>query len=170
MLLKDEKKQDIEQITRIQYAAFKDHPIHEIGAEPVEHRIVKRLRMADALTLSILADMEGESVGHIAISPAAIGESLHGWYLLGPVGVLPAHQRKGVGSALIDEAIRRMKTMDAKGIVLVGDPAFYKRFGFSNVPDITYEGIPGQFILSLPFTKERTKGGIIAHKAFYPED
>lgn len=170
MLLKNEQHKDIERISQIQYAAFKDHPIHAAGAEPVEHLIVERLRKANALTLSILAEEKGEAVGHIAISPAVVGRSSQGWYLLGPVGVMPQHQGKGIGSTLIHEALGRMGNMGADGIVLVGDPAFYKRFGFKNVPGITYEGIPGQFILTLPFTNRNTEGAIVAHEAFYPTD
>jgi len=168
MLLKNEQPEDIKRISQIQYTAFKDHPIHVAGSEPVEHLIVERLRNANALTLSLLAEEEGKAVGHIAISPAVVGESSRGWYLLGPVGVCPEYQGKGIGSALIRETLFRMEDMSAEGVVLVGDPAFYKRFGFKNVPGITYEGIPAQFILTLPFTNRNTEGAIKAHKAFYP--
>lgn len=166
MLIKDEQPNDSNRITNIQYAAFKGHPMHAPGAEPTEHIIVERLRASKALALSLLAEEGGEAVGHIAISPATIGNSTSGWYLLGPVGVVPAHQGHGIGSCLIRETLQRMKDKGAEGIVLVGEPKFYNQFGFKNVPTITYSGVPDQYVLALSFTDNEPEGEIVAHDAF----
>lgn len=165
MRIRQERPNDVERITRIQYAAFKGHPMHEPGAEPVEHRIVERLRAANALSLSLLAEEEQQLVGHIALSPATVGGT-EGWRLLGPIGVLPEHQGKGIGSALLREALRRMRAKKLLGVVLVGDPGFYGRFGFCSAPGLSWEGVPEQFVLALPFSEVQPEGAIIAHEAF----
>ena len=166
MLLQDERFEDVIRISQIQYAAFKGHPMHAPGAEPVEHRIVERLRAADALTLSLVATVDGEAVGHIALSPAVVGEAGHGWFLLGPVGVLPQHQGRGVGSALVRETLQRAREADAFGVVLVGDPGFYARLGFRNAPGLLYRGVPDRYVLAAWFGETLPHGGIIAHEAF----
>lgn len=164
MQIRHESNSDIKTVDRIQYAAFKDHPLHEIGAEPVEHAIVETLRASGELALSLVAERNGESVGHIAFSAATVGGS-NGWFLLGPIGVLPAHQRVGVGSALVREAIDILKGRGASGIVLVGDPAYYRRFGFASRGGLTYPGVPGSFVLALPFGGN-PEGEVGVHRAF----
>jgi len=162
----DEQYGDAARITDIHYAAFKGHPMHKLGAEPVEHRIVEHLRAQSALSLSLLAEDGGEAVGHIAFSPAVVGDNTGGWYLLGPVGVIPARQGQGIGSALIREALERLRRNKAAGVVLVGDPAYYERFGFASIPGLTYAGVPDQYVLALSLNGEQPKGGISAHEAF----
>ncbi len=140
--------------------------MHPPGAEPVEHRIVARLRASGSLALSLLAEVGGEAVGHIALSPAVVGETRNGWFLLGPVGVLPPFQGQGIGSALVRESLRRMREARAAGIVLVGDPGFYARFGFGNVQGLIWPGVPDQYVLAACFGDTLPTGEIIAHQAF----
>ena len=166
MQIRDERPDDVLRISQIQYAAFKGHPVHAPGAEPLEHHIVERLRASDALTLSLLAEAGGEGVGHIAFSPAVVGEARSGWFLLGPVGVLPRFQGQCTGSALVRESLRRMRGLGAVGIVLVGDPGFYARFGFGNVRGLVYRGVPDQYVLAACFGDKAPCGEIIAHAAF----
>jgi len=166
MLIRDERSDDWLRISQIQYAAFKGHPMHPPGAEPVEHRIVERLRASGALALSLLAERDGEALGHIALSPAVVGEERFGWFLLGPVGVLPRFQGQGIGSALVRESLRRMRDAKAAGIALVGDPGFYLRFGFRNVRGLRYEGVPDQYVLATRFGDKAPGGAILAHEAF----
>jgi len=166
MLIRDEQTNDIERVTKIQYAAFKGHPMHPPGSEPVEQRIVELLRAKNALTLSLLAEEDGVAAGHIAISPAVVGACAEGWHLLGPVGVVPERQGRGIGTALIRETLSRMRESGSLGLVLVGDPAFYGRFGFRSMEGLTYTGVPGQYVLALPFTEALSEGEIIAHEAF----
>lgn len=123
MNIRTERISDITTISNLHYAAFKDHPQHPPGAEPVEHLIVERLRAAGDLTLSLVAEVDGVVTGHIAICPTTVGGNARGWFLLGPVVVLPQQQGQGIGSALVREAADRMRKQEAAGIVLVGDPA-----------------------------------------------
>lgn len=166
MILRDERAGDVARITDIQYAAFKNHPLHAPGAEPTEHRIVERLRASGDLTLSLLAEEEGRAVAHLALSPAKIGADSSGWLLLGPIGVLPQLQGQGIGSALMRETLRRMEEAGALGIVLVGDPGFYGRFGFRSVPGLTWPGVPDQYVLAVCFTNQTPQGAIAGHEAF----
>jgi putative acetyltransferase len=166
MHIRDERPDDASTISQIHYAAFKDHPVHPPGSEPVEHLIVERLQACGDLTLSLVAEEGGKVTGHIAISPAVVGEDKTGWYLLGPVGVLPSLQGKGIGSALVSEALSRMRAMGAAGVVLVGDPSFYTRFGFANVPGLGYPGVPDQYVLAACLGGRAPKGDIAAHEAF----
>jgi len=166
MLIRDERPDDVPSISRIHYAAFKGHPVHPPGSEPVEHHIVERLRACGHLTLSLMAEEGGEAVGHMAISPAVVGEERGGWFLLGPVGVMPGLQGRGIGSALVREALGRLRAMGAAGVVLVGDPGFYARFGFVNLPGLTYPGVPDQYVLAASLAGTAPKGDIVTHNAF----
>lgn len=166
MILRNERPSDVARITAIQYAAFKDHPLHPPGAEPTEHRIVEGLRAAGALTLSLLAEKDGEAVAHIALSPAQVGADASGWFLLGPIGVLPGHQNQGLGSALVRESLRLIQGQAALGVVLVGDPGFYGRFGFAHVPGLTWPGVPDQYVLAVCCGPRAPQGPIQAHAAF----
>jgi putative acetyltransferase len=181
--IRPEESWECEAISRIEYAAFLNHPMHPPGAEPTEHLIVERLRAAGDLALSLVAEDEagdriGEKdgcgagsestlVGHLALSPATVGEDQDGWYLLGPVGVLPARQRQGIGSALIRESLRVMQDAGAKGLVLVGDPTYYARFGFRTYDTLEYPGVPHQYVQALVLHGEEPKGAIAAHPAFH---
>ena len=68
MQIRKELPNDIERISQIHYAAFKGHPTHKPGAEPVEHLIVERLRASNALSLSLMAEESQEAVGNIVFS------------------------------------------------------------------------------------------------------
>lgn len=182
MRIRCEEKRDCAAISRVQYAAFTNHPVHPPGAEPTEHRIVERLRADGALALSLVAEDgpgdgpggAGENaaggaarlVGHIALSPAAVGDEAEGWYLLGPVGVLPERQRQGIGSALVRETLRPLAAAGERGVVLVGDPAYYARFGFRTHPGLEYPGVPHQYVLALVLHGGEPAGAIAAHPAF----
>jgi putative acetyltransferase len=63
-----------------------------------EHRIVGALRTAGRLTGSLVAEADGQVVGHAAASPVTVSDGAQGWYGLGPVSVLPEHQGRGIGS------------------------------------------------------------------------
>lgn len=80
---------------------------------------------------SLLAEVDGEVVAHIAFSPVTMGES-ESWQggILAPLGVKPAFQRRGAGSALIESGIARLKSSDVNMLFVYGDPSYYGRFGF----------------------------------------
>lgn len=163
MILRKETAADVEAITEVTVAAFKNHPI----SHQTEHFIIKALRAAGALTVSLAADVDGRVIGHIAFSPVTISDGTTGWYGLGPVSVLPERQRRGVGKALINHGLSLLRDMGAQGCALVGDPNYYRRFGFANDPELIHEGIPQEVFLVLPFTETRPKGTVEFHPGFW---
>lgn len=162
MLIRKETESDGEEIFQITKAAFEDHPY----GNQTEQFIVNALRAAKALSISLVAEIEGKVVGHIAFSRVAISDGSPSWYGLGPVSVLPAFQKRGIGKALVHEGLAWLKTLGAKGCVLVGDPAYYHRFGFRNLPDLHHEGVPPENLLALPFGNQVPYGKVTFHQAF----
>lgn len=165
MIIRKEQNSDIDSITEVTMAAFKNHPI----SRQTEHFIIKALRASDALTLSLVAEIDGRVVGHIAFSPIAISDGATDWYGMGPVSVLPDHQKQGIGKALINEGFSLLKDIGAQGCALVGPPDYYKKFGFKNDLEMIHEGIPQEVFLVLPFNEKIPRGIIIFHEAFKAE-
>ncbi|MBI5523443.1 MAG: N-acetyltransferase [Desulfarculus sp.] len=162
MLIRDETPSDIAAIDSVTIAAFADHPF----SQQTEQFIVKALRAAGALTVSLVAEIEGQVKGHIAFSPVTIAQKACGWYGMGPVSVLPARQRQGIGSALVREGLGRLRALSARGCALVGPPEYYQRFGFHNHPALVHEGIPQEFFLVLPLGDSLPQGAVAFHEAF----
>ena len=90
--------------------------------------------------LSLVADEGGELVGHVLLSYAALGDRRV--LLLGPIGIVPARQRQGIGSALVEEGLRRAEELREPMVVLEGDPRYYARFGFRPAAELGIEGPP----------------------------
>lgn len=161
--IRNETAADIAAISEVTEAAFRNHP----HSKQTEGFVIHALRKADALTVSLVAVVEGKVVGHVAFSLVRISDGSSGWYGLGPVSVLPELQRQGIGKALIREGLARLKTAGANGCLLVGDPDYYKRFGFRNFPELIYESIPQQYFVVLPFGKTVPRGTVTFHEAFH---
>jgi putative acetyltransferase len=162
LILRNERVTDIEAITEITIAAFKNHPI----SNHTEQFIINALRAAGALTISLVAEIDGQVVGHIAFSPVTVSDGATGWYGLGPVSVLPDFQKQGIGKALINEGLSLLKNIGGQGCALVGDPNYYKRFDFKNYPELVHEGVPQEVFLVLPFTEKIPKGIVVFHEGF----
>lgn len=162
MIIRNEMGSDVEAIFEVTKAAFGNHPY----SNHTEQFMVNALRAANALTVSLVAEVGGKVVGHIAFSPVTISDGSQNWYGLGPISVLPGCQRQGIGKALMHEGLSLLKTLGAKGCVLVGDPHYYERFGFRNFPDLIYEGIPQEYVLALPFDKHKAHGTVAFHQGF----
>lgn len=137
--IREERPEDADAIRAVNDRAF--------GGE-AEGRIVDALRLADALTLSLVAAVGGSVIGHVAFSPVQAGSGVTGTGLA-PVAVLPEHQRRGIGSALIQAGLARLMATGTPFVVVLGHPEYYPRFGFEparrhgmrcewNVPDDTF--------------------------------
>ncbi|WP_414898993.1 GNAT family N-acetyltransferase [Rhodovulum sp. YEN HP10] len=100
----------------------------------------------------------------MAASDARIGAA-SGWGLIGPLAVRPPRQGQGIGSALMAEAIIRLRAT-CKGAALVGDPGYYGRFGFRSFHQLRVGSCPPQFVQALPFDAREPKGELIHHSAF----
>ncbi len=105
-------------------------------------------------------------MGHIAFSPVTINGTHHHWFALGPIAVLPALQRQGIGIKLVNEGLRSIRALGAQGCVLVGDPAYYSRFGFSHNPVLTMEDVPPEVLLCLSIAERVPQGEVEHHAAF----
>ena len=129
MLIRNENESDIEDITNIHKQAFNG---------PDEGEIVKNLRKNNNLTISLVAEINKKIVGHIAYSPIYNkNEEIIG-IGLAPVAVLPSHQKQGVGSELIKQGNNTALSKGYKRIFVLGDPAYYRRFGFEIAKNYNY--------------------------------
>jgi putative acetyltransferase len=162
MLIHNERPMDAPAIHALTKAAFQGAPY----SDGTEQRVVDALRAANALTLSLVAILDDVVVGHIAFSPVAIDGRAGRWFGLGPVSVQPGRQRAGIGSALIREGLDRLRAMGADGCVLLGDPAYYSRFGFASDPRLRYRDAPAAYFQRLTFGSEAPVGAVEFHPAF----
>jgi putative acetyltransferase len=162
VLIRSERSDDIGAIAEVTAAAFKTLAI----SNQTEQFIITALRAAKALKVSLVAEVAGRVVGHIAFSPVTISDESPEWYGLGPVSVLPGYQRRGIGSALIREGILRLKDLGARGCCLVGHPGYYRRFGFQNIRGLACEGVPQEVFFGLSFDGHIPQGIVEFDLAF----
>ncbi len=170
--------------------AFVGHP----HSDQTEHLLVERLRLAGALTLSLVAVEAGLIVGYIAFSPVIIDgvpdqqeqgqqpEPAQGswprskprswpglWLGLAPVAVLPGEQKRGIGTALIEAGLTRSRALGVAGCVVLGDPAYYRRFGFRQHDGLTcLYPVPPEYFMALFFGEAVSppRGQVRYHPAF----
>ncbi|MET4576363.1 GNAT family N-acetyltransferase [Ottowia thiooxydans] len=159
--LRHETQGDIAAIDAVTIAAFANAP----HTSHTEQFIVRALRAANELTLSIVAVEQGRIVGHVALSPVTItdpeGRRAERWFGLGPISVLPDRQGQGIGSRLIERALSDLRSMQAAGCVLLGDPAYYGRFGFRAHAGLRLPGLPPDYFMALTLHGSLPEG--IAH-------
>ncbi len=162
MTISKERPQDIEAISRLTEAAFRN----EEYSSHTEHFIVNALRRTGQLSISLVAAEHDEILGHVAISPVSISSGVTGWYGLGPISVRPDRQGKGIGSALMWAALQQLRQQGAAGCVVLGDPAYYGRFGFKAHPGLELPDVPPEYFQALSFTGELPVGVVKYAAAF----
>ena len=114
--------------------------IHEVNVaafgRPNEAELVDKLRQRVAFTLSLVAEMAGQVVGHLLFTPVVIvgEEESFTAVALGPVAVLPDCQNQGIGSQLIKAGLAACREQGDEIVVILGHPNYYPRFGF--VPSV----------------------------------
>jgi putative acetyltransferase len=160
--VRSESDADVSAITEVTVAAFKTLEI----SNHTEQFIIAALRAAKALTVSLVAEMDGRVVGHVAFSPVTISDGTQNWYGLGPVSVLPEYQRQGIGKALILEGLSCLRNLNGQGCCLVGHPDYYRKFGFENIPGLLHEGVPQEVFLALSFDGVAPQGTVTFHEGF----
>jgi putative acetyltransferase len=161
-LIRDEKSTDYDAISEVTIAAFEKMEI----SDHTEQFIIEALRSAKALSISLVAEVDGSVVGHIAFSPVTMSDGMKDWYGLGPVSVHPDLQRKGIGKALIRKGLSRLKGLKAKGCCLVGHPHYYRQFGFENVEGLVFEGVPSEVFFVMSFDGNIPQGFVVFHEGF----
>jgi putative acetyltransferase len=158
----NEKSGDEARIHQVTEQAFFSAP----HTDHTEQFIVDALRRAGALTISRVAKADGEIIGHVAISPVTISGGATGWFGLGPISVLPEFQGLGIGSKLMQSSLAALEAMEASGCVVLGDPAYYGRFGFKVVDGLVFPGVPAEYFQALSFSDEFPTGEVSYHEAF----
>ncbi|WP_257387894.1 GNAT family N-acetyltransferase [Tahibacter caeni] len=160
--LRHETPGDAAAIDAVTVAAFRDAP----HTQHTEQFIVRALRAAGQLSVSLVAEHDGVMVGHVAMSTVAISDGAKDWYGLGPVSVIPSHQGRGIGSQLVTQTLADLRERGAAGCVVLGEPGYYSRFGFRAEPQLNFPGVPPEYFQALPFGAALPRGNVSYHEAF----
>ena len=122
LTIRETKKADRKAVLALIEAAF---------GQPDEATLVQKMWDEDAIALDLTAEENGSVVGHCAFSIVTADPALEGAALgMAPVSVAPSRQRSGIGSALVETGLDICKTRGASLVVVLGEPAYYSRFGF----------------------------------------
>ena len=157
--LRPEAAGDVEAIAALTTSAFAGNP-HASGTEA---DIIARLRASGALAVSLVAEAGGSLVGHVAFSPT----NHPGWFALGPISVAPGVQKRGIGTELIGAGVADLRMKGASGCILMGDPAYYGRFGFLVTPEKCPPGLPGEYFMTMALDGGLPDGVFEFHPAFF---
>ena len=123
MLIRAEKECDQDTVHAVNMSAFKT---------PSEADLVDALRTQAQPVVSLVAEENGEVVGHIMFSPVSLSDHPNLKVMgLAPMAVVPVHQRTGIGSALVRAGLDQCRQLDFVAVVVLGHPEYYPRFGFS---------------------------------------
>lgn len=163
MMIRPEQVGDLDAIGVVTQAAFRDVPYSDHN----EHLVIERSRRAGALAVSLVAEEGGAITGHIGFSHVGLPESSDIWFGLGPLSVLPEWQGRGVGSALVHRGLDALRQLNAGGCVVMGDPAYYRRFGFRHDERLKAEGIDDEYFMILPLQGGTASGIVRYHQAFF---
>lgn len=162
MRIRSELPSDAAAIEAVTVAAFKNaaHTDH------TEQFIVRELRNAGALSVSLVAEDGGAVIGHVAVSPVTISSGAAGWYGLGPISVEPQRQDSGVGTQLMQAALSELRSSGASGCVVLGEPGYYSRFGFVACPELILPDVPPEYFQAMSFNGALPAGTVSYHAAF----
>ena len=144
MLLRRAHLQDQEAIRRICLAAFST----EDGTTVSQLAVALLKEDTTPGCIHLIAEAEGEHVGCATFSPVWLNDARPAGFILAPLGVIPARQKMGIGTALIAEGLALCRAAGAVNAFVYGDPAYYARFGFSAELAHAY---PAPHPLSYPF-------------------
>jgi putative acetyltransferase len=152
LAIREETPADFAAIRAVNEAAF-------AGAQEAD--LVDALRRDGDLLLSLVAD-DGGVIGHVAFSRMQVeGDPA---VALAPVAVLPAQHRRGIGTALIEDGLRRLKHVGETLVFVLGAPAYYGRFGFAAAPAARFETpYPGPYFQSLALSPGAPSSGAVRY-------
>lgn len=121
--VREERPEDFEAVRRVNELAF---------GRPEEAALVDALRAVADPHISLVAEVEGQVVGHIFFSPVMIESegAAHEAIALAPMAVLPEFQSRGVGSRLVPEGLDECLRRGHEVVFVLGHPEYYPRFGF----------------------------------------
>jgi putative acetyltransferase len=159
-LIRPEQVADIAPIRSVVRAAF----AAVVHSNQKQSLLIDQLRECGALSVSLVAEVDSRIVGHIAFSPVIVDGMLCSWFGSAPLTVLPSFQRKGLGSRLVNAALQTLQIMGANGCVLLGEPDYYRRFGFAARQELILENVTARFFLVRSFS-----GGYLSSKVIIIE-
>ena len=165
--IRDQTETDFAAVHQLVIAAFKTLPV----ACGREQFVMDALWRTGAATVALVAEERGATgtgaiVGQAAFSKVLVGGADVGWHGCGPVAVLPARHKQGIGSALMRAGLERLRVLGSKGCVVVGDPAYYPRFGFANTDAMFEPGVPPEVFMAISFDGAMPRGEVKFDKAF----
>ncbi len=164
MKIRKETAADIEAVFEINRSAF---PTEE------EAQLVNRLRETASPLISLVAEGEQEIIGHILFTPVTLDSDTNLFLMgLAPMAVNPARQNKGIGTLLARAGIEECRALGAAGLVVLGHPKYYPRFGFSPSANFgiksKYDGAPEVFmVLELSAEVFAGKAGVISYHSSF---
>lgn len=169
LTIRAEQPADYRQVEALTREAFWN--VYQPGC--VEHYLVHTMRKADAFlpALDLVAVADGNLVGHIMYAKTEIVSSARERYpvvTFGPLSVLPAWQNKGVGTRLIAESSARAAGLGLSAILILGDPAYYARFGFRPAEDYGIRNADGRYAAALQ-ALELSSGALAGISGRYQE-
>ncbi|MBE9503502.1 MAG: N-acetyltransferase [Proteobacteria bacterium] len=149
MNIRFEQPGDIEKIRKVHLKAFEAN---------TEANLVESLRNSGVELISLLAEENGEVIGHILFSPVTMDGDIK-IMGLAPMAVLPNWQRKGAGKQLINEGLKACEKVGYGAVVVLGHPDYYPQFGF--VPSVNF-GIKSEYDVppEVFMVKELQKGAL----------
>ncbi len=160
--IRDEKPDDVIAIHGLTQRAFAPMPY----ADGDEQELIDTLRDVGALSLSLVAEQDGFVVGQVTFSPAVAPDGAEGWFTLGPVSVEPAMQKREIGARLIRAGLDRLRAQGAAGCILLGNPAYYGRFGFRVAAESAPHEDHSEFFQMLALAGPVPEGRFGYHPAF----
>lgn len=153
MIIREETADDVSGIRVVNKAAFETDG---------EADIVDLLRKKDKFILSLVAEIEGQIVGHILFTPASINYKDKSFDVAGlaPMAVLPKFQKRGVGKALVNKGLELLHDTVYNAVIVLGHPEYYPKFGFEPASkySIIYElEVPDEAFLVLELKEDALK-------------
>ena len=149
--IREEVPADAQVLHKLTYDAF----LPMSFSDDSEADALDRLRADGDLLLSLVAEHDGEIVGHAAFSPIPSHE---GWVALGPISVRADVQKRGIGRRLIADGLAEMKKRRLRGCILTGNPDVYKGSGFRQATRLSYGELPNQYIQYVSFSDDEPSG------------
>lgn len=171
MEIRTERISDYEEVFQVNYLAFQNRED--------ESRLVERIRLSDQFIpeLSLVAVENHHIVGHVLFSKAEVvdEENSHEVIVLAPIAVMPSHQRRGVGSKLIHEGLKRCTELGYDVVFLIGHPSYYPKFGFKPAKkygfDLKQFNVPDEVFMFCELKEgmatQQIKGELMYPKSFF---
>lgn len=163
LTIRPEERGDFEAIYGVIQRAFTTQP----HADGDEQDLVNLLRERGELALSLVAELPKRGVvGHIGFSPLTVDGADCGWLQIAPVSVEPDLHHQGIGSALIKTGLARLKAQAICGVGVVGNPAYYERFGFAVLPGLAPDGAEAEYFRAMVWAEPAPQGVVRYASAF----